>query len=1369
MSKRSLLIVFLFFYTAIVYGQLSFDHISISSGLSQSTVLSIYKDSRGYMWFGTRDCLNRYDGRSIKIYKNNPKDTSSISTNDYIYSIYEDRSKNLWIGTQDGLNRYIPESDSFERIKYHPKEKNSISDRIVLSIHQAKDGKLFFGTNYGLSILRTPKARNFKKLYQKDGLAGNIIYGLFEDSKKRVWIGTTTGLSVLTFKNNKPYLKSYFHQKGNINSISGNSIKSIAEDAEGNIWIGTETSGLNKFIESSQSFIRYQVKPLEKNSISSNNIRKIIKDKKGNLWIATMTGLNILNTKDMKLTIYRHDSENPNSLSDNSIKEIYEDDQGSIWLGTMFGGVNVKHPNTIPFTVEKHSKYRNSISSDIISVITADKSGNLWIGTEGQGLNYYDKASQRYTQFLNNPLNTNSLGHNTVKDIFADSRGNIWVGLFQGGLDLYNPQTGVFKHYNPDPNNPKALSHGYVSSITEDKDGRLWVATSSKGINLFNRESETFSVYDTSKNSKIKLSSSYIRKIFCDSKGNLWVGTAKGLNLIPYRSTKAIYFLKNTASKSALQSSHINDIMEDSKGRIWIGSHHGGLSLYVPENKSFITYSTESGVGSNNIISILEDKEGYLWVSTDRGLSKFDVQRKIFKNYTVADGLPANEFNYNSAFKDNNGKLYFGSYNGLVSFKPKEIEENKSIPKVVFSGLKLFNKPVGINGTDGLLEKDISFTEEIVFSASQNIFTIDFLALSYINPERNKYAYKLEGFEKDWNYVSTPSATYTNLPPGKYDFLVKASNNDGLWNPQASKLIIIIKPPLWKTWWAYLLYFMMASGLLFLVIRFFRRQARLETQLYYEHLNSQKIEELYQLKLDFFTRISHEIRTPLTLIFAPLENLIKQTTAQEGVNKQIVHIKNNAERLLRLITELLDFRKIETGNMKILVQQHNMVAFCQNVFNSFTSIAESRQIDFIFKSPQEQLPVFFDVNQMEKVLYNILSNAFKYTPDGGTIVLALAADENEVHITVEDNGIGISLVDQKKIFTNFYQAKQSTHKKEGWGIGLALSKNIVEQHHGSISLMSQPETEHATGKTSFKVSLKKGQAHFTKEEFAQESDVLENQRVWLPEIDLYPQPFVEEEALSSQEKKYTILIVEDNDELRSFIRQSLDKYYHILESVNGLQAWELATEQLPDIIISDVNMPVMDGFELCSKLKQEERTSHIPVILLTAMAANMHQIGGLEAGADIYLTKPFSIQVLELSVKNLLAGREALKERYSKQVMLMPRKLELESPDEKFLNKLMKLVEDNLEDPEFNVSSLVVEIGMSQTVLYKKIKALTDLSITDFIKSVRLKRAAQLLEDNQLSIAEIAYSVGFNDRKYFSKEFKKQFGKSPSDYVGGGV
>ncbi|WP_304063518.1 hybrid sensor histidine kinase/response regulator transcription factor [Pedobacter glucosidilyticus] len=1364
MFRRSLSIVFLFFYTAIAYGQLSFDHISISSGLSQSTVLSIYKDSRGYMWFGTRDCLNRYDGRSIKIYKNNPKDSSSISTDDYIYSIYEDRSKNLWIGTQDGLNRYIPESDSFERIKYNPKDKNSISDRIVLAIHQTKDGKLFFGTNDGLSILEASEKRNFKKLYKKNGLAGNQVYSVFEDSKKRVWIGTTTGLSVLTFKHHKPYITSYYHNKNLKSSISGNSIKSIAEDSDGNIWIGTETSGLNKFIESTRSFIRYQVKPLEKNSLSSNNIRKIIKDRKGNLWIATMTGLNILNTKDMKFMIYRHDSENPNSLSDNSIKEIYEDNQGSIWLGTMFGGVNVKHPNTIPFTVEKHSKYRNSISSDIISAITADKYGNLWIGTEGQGLNFYNKKTQLYTNFLNQPLNSNSIGHNTVKDIFEDSKGNIWIGLFQGGLDVYNPKTGTFKHYTPDPNNPKALSYGYVSSITEDKDGQLWVATSSKGINLFNRDTETFTVYDTSKNSRIKISSSYIRQVFCDSRGNLWIGTAKGLNLIPYKSTKAIYFTKNTASKTALQSGHINAILEDSKGRIWIGSHHGGLSLYVPKTNSFINYDIKNGVASNNIINILEDKEGYLWVSTDRGLSKFDTQRKIFKNYTVADGLPANEFNYNSAFKDKNGKLYFGSYNGLVSFQPKEIEENKTIPKVVFSGLKLFNKPVGINSSDGLLEKDISFTEEIVFNANQNIFTIDFLALNYINPERNKYAYKLDGFEKDWNYVSTPSATYTNLPPGKYDFLVKASNNDGLWNPEATKLVIIIKPPLWKTWWAYLLYFIMASGLLFLVIRFFRRQARLETQLYYEHLNTQKIEELYQLKLDFFTRISHEIRTPLTLIFAPLENLIKQTAEQQAVSKQIIQIKNNAERLLRLITELLDFRKIETGNMKILVQQYNLVDFCDTIFNSFTTIAESRQIDYSFKTSNQQLLLFFDANQMEKVLYNILSNAFKYTPDGGTIVLALADDKEEVHLTVEDNGIGISLADQKKIFTNFYQANQNTHKKEGWGIGLALSKNIVEQHHGRISLISRPETENTAGKTSFKVSLKKGQAHFSKEEFAQENDVLENQPVWLPEIDLYPQPFIEEEEVPSQEKKYTILIVEDNDELRTFIRQSLEKYYHIMESLNGLQAWELAIEQLPDIIISDVNMPVMDGFELCSKLKQEERTSHIPVILLTAMAANMHQIDGLQAGADIYLTKPFSIQVLELSVKNLLAGREALKDRYSKQVMLMPRKLEIESPDEKFLNKLMKLIEDNLEDPEFNVTSLVVEIGMSQTVLYKKIKALTDLSITDFIKSVRLKRAAQLLEDNQLSIAEIAYSVGFNDRKYFSKEFKKQFGKAPSDY-----
>jgi ligand-binding sensor domain-containing protein/signal transduction histidine kinase/DNA-binding response OmpR family regulator len=1361
LTKGFLITILLLWLGNAAFAQLSFDHLSVTNGLSQSTVLSICKDSRGYMWFGTRDCLNRYDGKGVKIYRTDPDDPSTISAEDYIYALLEDKQDNLWIGTQNGLNRYIPEKDAFERIPYDPKNPKSISDKIVLSILADSKGRVWFGTNNGLSMLDRSDSREFKKFYQKDGIAGNAVYTVFEDSQGNIWVGTTEGLTKMALKNGQYVFTTFRHNAADPNSISGNSIKAIAEDQQGRIWIGSETDGLNRYVPATGSFVHFKYSPLAADGLSNDIIRKIMVAKNGSLWIATMNGLNILDPNSLRFTVYRHDSDSRKSLSDNSIKEIYEDEQGSVWIGTMFGGVNVAHRNTIPFTVYKYSKYRNSISSDIISVIAADAQGNLWIGTEGQGLNYLDVKTGLFRKYINDPRDPGSLSNNTIKAIFKDRKNRIWVGLYQGGLELFIPATGKFKHYPHDPRNPNSVSYGYVSSIAEDDQGHLLIGTSSRGLNILDPESGTFTLINDLPTKGLKLSSSYIRFAYQDSKRNVWVGTPKGLNLLTPGAAQFTVFFKGS-SKDSLQSNQLSCIREDHRGQIWIGSLRGGLSLYQPKTRSFTTYTMANGMASDNIIDLLEDNEGNLWISTDRGLTKFDIKRKSFKNYNITDGLPANEFNINSAYKDKSGNLFFGSYNGLVSFMPRDIKENTLLPKTVFSGLKLFNKPVAINGPDKLLKADISFTKSITFSADQNIFTIDFLALNYIQPQRNQYAYKLDGFEKDWNYVKIPSATYTNLPAGKYQFLVKGSNNDGLWNETPASLEIRILPPLWQTWWAYLLYFIAAGALLYFALRFTLRQQKLESELFYEHLNNERQQELYQMKLDFFTRISHEIRTPLTLIFAPLEKLIQLTKENRMVNQQVLGIKRNTDRLLRLISELLDFRKIESGNVSLQVSENDLVAFCRNIYNAYQGLAEVKNITYRFNSPEEQLLVYFDISQMEKVFFNILSNAFKYTPDGAEISFDISKENDRVKVVITDTGIGIPADVQAKIFTNFYQVKPDTLAAEGWGIGLALVKNIVDLHKGEIVVESEPAVEGRNGKTRLMVVLPLGKAHFSAEELVG-ADALIKTVTDIPEI-IAEMPAEETGQERESEKKYTVQIVEDNDELRGFIVQSLQNTYHLIESVNGLQGWEAAIENVPDIIVSDVTMPELDGLELCLRLKQEERTNHIPVIMLTAMASHLHQVSGLEAGADVYITKPFSIQVLELSIRNLLQGREDLKRKYMQQIMLHPRKLDLVSPDEKFLNKLMQLVEDKMEDPDFNVGSLVADIGMSQTVLYKKIKALTGLSITDFIKSQRLKQAAQLLADHKLNISEVAYSVGFNDRKYFSKEFRKQFGVAPSDY-----
>ncbi len=1342
-----------------VFAKLSFDHISVIDGLSQSTVLSICKDSRGFLWFGTRDGLNRYDGRTIKQYKNDPLDPKSLIFDDYIYTIVEDKKQKLWIGTQRGVSYYSPETDSFEQINYKTAGKSSSSSFAVLYILPARDGKVWFGTNDGLLYIDHVNSRKFKAFNKGNGLAGTEVYSVFEDAIGNIWVGTVTGVSkLIPSRDKKSYtIKNYFADKNNPQSLSANFVRTIAEDNKGQIWLGTERGGVNLYQSTTDNFKRYT----SKNSrLNDDIVRKIYVAKDGTMWIGTMNGLNVYNPFTKDFQVYRHDPDNEKSINDNSIKDLYEDNNGSIWIGTNFGGVNVAHRNSLTFDIFRHNTFTsNSVSGNLISVLAKDNNDNLWIGTEGRGLNFYDTKSKTFKRYTHQEQNSASIGSNTVKSIYVDQKNNIWIGLFEGGLELFNPQTGGFKHFRPNSSDPHALNHGYISAIDGDKDGNIWIGTSTKGVNILNPQTNVFSHINTTTKSKT-LNSDYIKDILIDSKGNVWVGTVQGINLLRKGAPSFVYFTKG---ESGLISNYINCIEEDQKGNIWIGAHKGGLSVYDAKKGQFKNYTKANGLISDNIVGINFDLENNVWISTDNGLSMLNVQKQTFKNFDINDGLPSNEFSLNSSLRDSEGNLYFGTYNGLISFRPKDIAFNNNPPKIVFTSLKLFNQLVKVNGEDGILDEDISFKDKLVFKAHQNIFSVDFIAFNYISSSRNKYAYKLEGFEKEWNYVDNPSATYTNLPAGTYTLLVKASNNDGVWTENPKELTIKVLPPLWKTWWAYLIYTILFIVIWYQVNKFLRKQQKLETDLYYEQLNHEKQEELYQSKLEFFTRISHEIRTPLTLIFAPLERLIESTKQDTLLNKQLFSIKNNTERLLHLISELLDFRKIDTGNLKLKLQAVDLEIYCQQIFESFKAQAQAKDIEFVFETEQD-LYVRVDIHQMEKVIFNLLSNAFKYTKAGGKVILRLRGDEDAIFIDVEDNGTGIPAEDQQKIFDNFYQSKNETVKNVGWGIGLALVKNIVELHEGQIFLESRVETPEANGFTCFTVKLQRA--------FVTESELMEVKEetpilsaMSLEEARLLQENPVENNT-STKEKAHTVLVVEDNDELRTFLVQSLSENYQTLEARDGQEGLDLALKEVPDIIVSDVTMPNMDGFEFCSLVKQHETTSHIPVIMLTAMASHMHQVGGLESGANIYLTKPFSVQLLELHIKNLIRSAEALKEKFSRQVMLMPRNIEIEHPEEKFLNKLVQIVEDSMEDSDFNVSILVDKIGMSQTVLYKKIKALTGMTITDFIKSLRLKRAAQLLDQRKLNISEVAYSVGFNDRKYFSKEFKKQFGKSPSEYIG---
>lgn len=1339
----------------------SFEHYYTFSGLSQSTILSICKDRSGFMWFGTRDGLNRFDGYSFKVYQYQPQNPYSISSSDYIYTLFADNSGNLWIGTRNGLNRYLPGKNRFERLT-RTSQPGSLSDNNVFCIYQDHAGRIWVGTNNGLNMLESPGSRFF---HQFADFSNSHIYAIYEDVDHRLWIGTTRGLISMWQQHGRWRFRTYIHQRNDPQSLADNSVKAITGDKNGNIWIGTEEGGMDKLSAAKGTFTHY-VHSAGPNSISSDNVRKIIIGKDGRLWIATIDGLNIFDTVAKRFTVIRHSQDNGQSLSDNSIKDIYQDDAGSLWIGTMYGGVNVLHSGTVPFTVYANNPFtKNSVSGNIISAILPDNN-DLWIGTEGQGLNFYNRGTNQFTHYKHDPGNAQSLSSDFIKALVKGKDGNIWIGSYLGGVDLYDPPDKIFTHFRHISGNPNTLSSDNMTSLFIDASGRLWAGTAD-GLNIFDPSVKNFRRIRPGELADNDLCSQSIRAVFEDSRRNLWVGTVNGINLLENGSRQWQEFLQTKDIASGAISGYIDCIFEDRQNRIWVGSYRGGLNLYLPGKHAFENISGKDGLPSNNVLSIRQDNDGLLWVSTDMGLASYNPETHTFKNFDVNDGLPSNEFNYNSSARDNAGNLYFGSYGGLISFLPDAILQNKVPPKIVLTDIKIFNKSV-LDSSNRFHISSLSSLSSIRFRYNQNVFTVNFAALNYIHPQRNRYAYKLKGFEKEWNYVSEPAATYMNLPAGSYALLIKGANNDGVWS-SIYQLKINVLPPWWRTWWAYTIYLLLASLAFGYTIRFFKRQAALERDLYHEQLHSKKTEELYQLKLDFFTKVSHEIRTPLTLIIAPLDKLMESLHNSSFITGQLTRVRSNAQRLLQLVNELLDYRKLDAGVVKLDTHNTNMVLFCKNICESFLDVARSRKIKYEFHPGCGTMIAAIDRLQFEKVLYNLVCNAFKYTPDGGRIQITLEQpDGRGIVVRVADNGAGIPLEKQARIFEEFYQAGNQDVQAKGWGIGLSLAKKIMLLHKGDVWIEPEPKAVFPWASTCFSLRLsgvEEGIAdmpgHACSPAAAKTAEEKIGEAITVPDIPDNGRP-----EKDHNKDKPVVLIIEDEEEVRTFVKESLQHEYDILEAEAGRPGFDIAVKQIPDIIISDINMPGMDGLEMCRKLKTDERSSHIPIILLTAQAAYTQQVDGLQKGADLYITKPFSLQILELSIRNLLSLSAAMRKKYSSQYHLMPVNKTIESVDEMFLNRLMEIIEENMDEPDFKVTDLAKKIGMSQTVLYKKIKALTDLSITDFIKSIRLKRSAQLLQSPvKMTITEIAYMVGFSDPKYFTREFRKQYQHAPSEYA----
>jgi len=1320
--------------------QLSFSNLTVENGLSQNSVIAIAQDSTGMMWFGTRQGLNRYDGHRFKIYKSDSKKNQHIAGNE-ITSLATDASGKLWIGTTTGLSLYNQQTDQFSTIQ-------NLSSSNVEVLYQDKQKEIWVGTLNGLNLLVDKTNNRFKRFRfsEKSNDPVNSIYTIFQDRHLNVWVGTGNGLFVLNLQKG-----SYQYRKVNLpGTIPSNYITAITEDKNGNIWMGT-ANGLSVYNPTTLKLKTYQHDNRNQNSLIHNDIRELMCDDNGMLWIGTQDGLSIFNLAQEKFLNYQHDPEIGNTISHNSIHNIFADRNRNIWIGTYFGGVNMIYPVATKFKVYRNSKFVPSISGNVLSAIIEDGQHNLWIGTEGAGLNYYNRKSNTFKTYKTNSNDSSTISSNLIKIMVKEGPNSerLIIGTHRGGLNIFDPATGKFQRIKNVKDSTGAVGSAEILALQVDRKGTVWVG-SLNGLSILQKKNGRYPLYTTKSILDHYLRKKNILKIFEDSRGDLWIATSSGLYRYNPNTKRLTQFRKNEGNRNKLQSDYINCITENRNKEILIGTYFGGLSIYNPKTNQFKTYQEGDGLINNNVLGVVEDESQNLWISTANGLSELNPASGRFRSYTKSDGLAGNEFNARSYFMDSKGEIFLGGINGLTAFYPKDIELNKYHSPLVFTDLKLFNQTVEVNGADDLLSSSVNNAKKLVFKHDQNHFTIEFALLNFVKPDKNKYAYLLSGYDREWNYTSTPSATYTNIPAGKYKFMVKGINNDGIPGQTIASTQIRIRPALWASWWAYTFYILLFSAILFLLIRYLFVKALLR-----------RTEDVQQMKLRFFTNVSHEIRTPLTLILGPLENLLKSSKHLPEINQQVVPIKQNADRLMRLVTELMDFRKMETGNLKLHPAKQDLIYFLQEIFQSFAQLAESRNIRYTFKFEKQPIEIWFDKIQMEKVFFNLLSNAFKFTKNEGAISILIHEEQDNIRVEIRDNGIGIPESEKDKLFSEFFQVDSPGIVHIGSGIGLALSKSIVVAHGGELLMKSRPETEDQAGDTSFTVILKTGKNEQVETDFP---DAVAYENGLYAATMAMPAPGLQNQ-LQNQVAKETVLLVEDNQEIRQLLRNTLGTHYQVLESENGQLGWEVATEQVPDLIICDVMMPVMNGLDLCKQLKTDERTAHIPVILLTARVSHPQQVDGLETGADSYVTKPFSLELLLLNVRNLLQSRTNMRRKFSEQVNLQPQDITINTIDHKFMVKAVQCIEERITDQDFGVLELAKEIGMSQPVLYKKIRAITDLSVNDFIKSIRLKKAAVLLAGRIHNVSEVAYLVGFNDPKYFSREFKKQYGYTPKAYL----
>jgi signal transduction histidine kinase/ligand-binding sensor domain-containing protein/DNA-binding response OmpR family regulator len=1351
--------LFLSFFYGYSNRTLQFNYLTSKDNLSNNYITSVLEDFKGYMWIGTSDGLNKWNGYEMEVFRFSLNDTNSIPNN-FINCLAEDNEQNIWIGTtQGGLARYNLTQEKFSRYNTKEGSTSSIRNNYIRKIIVDRKQNVWVCTELGL-LKYSSENDNFVKI---SFTTSNSLYDIFNGYKLSngdIIFQTSAGLFLYSITNSK---FSPFHLSGLNNPGEYNFGESpLCFSSDGFLWFGTQ-AGLIRYNLLNNTHRLYYHNEKDEKSISSNDISFIFEDSKKNLWLGTKNGgLNLYNKYSDDFVSYKLGNLDGNGLSDNIVTTIYEDSYNNIWIGTQEGGLNIYNDRRNRYVhLRKHSSDQDGLKSNRIGAIFEDATGRIWVGS-GEG--WLHEFISKTNQFIPHKFQNESFSP-MILGIAAKNKNELYVTGWGVGLYTFNTETSKFTEVKGNGSNNIHVGKT-IKGIGKDSNGNIWLATHlEQGLVVYNENKNEY--YDANNpgniyNSLLKIT--YAVSMMEDKRHRIWILSYVGL----YMYDGHFHEFKNTSDPHTLSSSYIYSICETSDSTIWVGNSNGLDKLVETKGTfQFERYSEKFNL-PDNIKSIVEDNKGVLWVSSNQGVFKFNPTTNEYCNYNINKELPIQEFFERACLKSSSGEILFGGTRGLLKFFPDSLEKLRSNQKIYISDIQIFNKSQkpGLDGSP--LKVSMSETDHITLSYKQSVISFEFDILNLGSSGIFEYAYIMEGFDRRWNFVGNKRfATYTNLSPGEYLFRVKPASGNTIEGNSEAKVKITITPPFWRTLGAYFFYILILVMLLYLFRRSILIREKLKNELNIEKLEIKNVSETNLMKLRFFTNISHEFRTPLTLIKGPVEELIDNDSTLQP-NERLYHYKlihKNTQKLINIVNQLIDYRKLETGSLVLESSQGDIIETCRSSWNLFKSLAEEKNIKYEFYSQVKSTIVSFDGHKLEIILSNLLSNAFKNTSSGGSIFFSISIEEFDqkdtthgiIKFTVKDSGTGIPEKDLPSIFDRFYSvSKNETVKAEGTGIGLTLVKELTELHRGTIEVNS---TEAVGSEFIVRIPVNFDYSY-------QKNLLTEVSRTEQSEKPVFVSEVIETK-ISGQptNEKLKILIVEDEKELRTFLKYEFENDFTIYEAPDGEEGLRKAIFMLPDIVISDIMMPIMDGIELCNSIKTDDRISHIPVILLTALNENDKEIEGFESGADAYVTKPFNVNVLRAQVENLLKLRRDLFEKFQKGTSLSFNEKGVDTKDKQLIQNIIEIVLANISNEKLNAEFLASKLLLSRSVIYLKIEALTGQSVNEFIRNVRLKKAIQLLQQNELTINEIGYEVGFSSHSYFTRSFSRQFGCSPKDYL----